>query len=68
MQLIESPPPHNEFVLGFVTLDSGVLNNRHIQTYTGQGKLMTDFVNAHLVNAKVIVPTQPFGSILRAES
>ena len=25
---------------------------------------MTDFVNAHLVNAKVIVPTQPFGSIL----
>ena len=64
-QLIESPPPHNEFVLGFVTLDSGVLNNRPIQTYTGQGKLMTDFVNAHLVNAKVIVPTQPFGSILR---
>ena len=64
-KLIIGQVPKDEFVLGFIQFDSGVLNNKPIQTYTGQGKLMTDFVNAHLVNAKVIVPTQPFGSILR---
>ena len=64
-EFIESPPTFDEFVLGFITLDSGVLNNKPIQEYLGQGKLMSDFVNAHVVNAKVIIPTQPFGSLLR---
>ena len=64
-KIINSPPPFDEFVLGFITLDSGVLNNKPIQEYLGQGKLMSDFVNAHIVNAKTIIPTQPFGSLLR---
>ena len=64
-KLIKSPPPYDEFVLGFITLDSGVLNNKPIQEFLGQGKLMSDFVNAHIVNAKTIIPTQPFGSLLR---
>jgi len=36
-----------------------------LQEYLGQSKLMPDFVNAHIMNAKVLVPSQPFGSKYR---
>lgn len=64
-QLIESTPPHDEFVLGFIRLDSGALNNKPLQEYLGQTKFTGDFANAHLLNGKGVVPTQPFGSLLR---
>ena len=57
--------PSDEFVLGFIQFDSGVLNNRAIQTYLNIPNLNPDFVNQHMVCGKVIVPTQPFGSLLR---
>ena len=61
----ETEITHDEFILGFIRCDSGVLNNRPIQEYLGQAKLMPDFVNAHIMNAKVIVPTSPFGRYFR---
>ncbi len=57
--------PFDEYVLGFIRLDSGLLNNRPLQEYLGQQKLEPNFVNAHIVTAKTIVPTQPFGRLLR---
>ena len=57
--------PFDEFVLGFIRYDSGLLNNKPIQDYLGQRRLMDEFVNSHILNAKVLVPTQPFGSIYR---
>ena len=64
-QFIEGEPPHSEFVLGWIRLDSGALNNKPLQEYLGIKKLKGDFANQHLLTAKVIVPTQPFGSLLR---
>ena len=61
----ESEIPNDEFILGWIRCDSGVLNNKPLQEYLGQSKLMPDFVNAHIMNAKVLVPTQPFGSKYR---
>ena len=57
----ESEVPKNEFILGFIRIDSGVLNNKPIQEYLGQTKLMPDFVNRHILNAKGLVPTATFG-------
>ena len=57
----ESEVPKNEFILGFIRIDSGGLNNKPIQEYLGQTKLMPDFVNRHILNAKVLVPTATFG-------
>ena len=56
--------PFDEYVLGFIRLDSGLLNNRPLQEYLGQQKLEPNFVNAHIVTAKTIVPTQPFEGYL----
>ena len=64
-QLIEGSPSLCEFVLGFIRLDSGTLNNKPLQDFLGMRKLTGDFANQHLLTAKVIVPTQPFGSLLR---
>ena len=61
----ETQIPDDEFLLGWIRCDSGVLNNKPLQEYLGQSKLMPDFVNAHIMNAKVLVPTQPFGSKYR---
>ena len=61
----ESEIPNDEFILGWIRCDSGVLNNKPLQEYLGQSKLMPDFVNAHIMNAKVLVPSQPFGSKYR---
>jgi hypothetical protein len=65
VKLIEAEPPLTEFVLGFIRLDSGTLNNAPLQRFLGMNRLTGDFANQHLLNAKVIVPTQPFGSLLR---
>ena len=64
-KIIDAPPPHDEFVLGFIRFDSGTLNNKPLQEYLGQTKITGNFANQHLLTAKVIVPTQPFGSLLR---
>ena len=64
-RLIDGYPQANEFILGFIRLDAGVLNNKPLFDYLGVNKLTTDFANNHLVSAKVIVATQPFGSLLR---
>ena len=61
----ESDVPKNEFILGFIRVDSGGLNNKPIQDYLGQTKLMPDFVNRHILNAKVLVPTATFGKYFR---
>ena len=65
VQLIEKEAPVSEFVLGWIRLDSGTLNNKPLQDFLGMSKLTGDFANQHLLAAKVIVPTQPFGSLLR---
>lgn len=65
VKLLEGEPSLLEFVLGFIRLDSGVLNNRPLQEFLGITKLTGDFANQHLLTAKVCVPTQPFGSLLR---
>ena len=65
VKVVESAPPENEFVLGFIRLDSGTLNNKPLQEFLGMQKLTGDFANQHLLTAKVCVPTQPFGSMLR---
>ena len=65
VEFIEGEPPLSEFVLGFIRLDAGVLNNAPLQKFLGVTKLTGDFTNQHLLTAKVIVPTQPFGSLLR---
>ena len=65
VRFIEGEPSLLEFVLGFIRLDSGVLNNKPLQEFLGIQKLRGDFANQHLVTAKVCVPTQPFGSLLR---
>ena len=64
-KFLEGEPPHSEFVLGFIRFDSGVLNNRPLQEFLGLTKITGNFANQHLLTAKVIVPTQPFGSLLR---
>jgi hypothetical protein len=64
-KLVIGQVPKDEFVLGFIQFDSGVLNNRAIQSYLDIPNLNPDFVNQHLVCGKGIVPTQPFGSLLR---
>jgi len=61
----ESEIPNDEYILGWIRCDSGVLNNKPLQEYLNQPKLMPDFVNAHIMNAKVLVPNQPFGSKYR---
>ena len=58
--------PNDEFVLGFVQFDSGVLHNRAIQNYLDIPNLNPDFVNQHLVCGRCIVPTQPAGQLIRA--
>lgn len=65
MQFLEGEPSLLEFVLWFIRLDSGVLNNKPLQEFLGMQKLTGDFANQHLLTAKVCVPTQPFGSLLR---
>ena len=57
--------PNDEYILGFICLGADVLSNKPLQIYTGQGKLMPDFVNDSIVNAKTLVPTQPFGRLFR---
>ena len=58
-------PPKKEFVLGFIKLDAGVLNNAPLVRYLDIGKIDGNFANSTLLCAKTIVPTQPFGSLLR---
>ena len=65
VRFLEGEPPLTEFVLGFIRLDAGVLNNAPLQRFLGINRLEPDFVNQHLLTAKVLVPTQPFGSLLR---
>jgi len=64
-KLLKSELPKDEFVLGFIRLDSGVLNNAPLQRYLDIKKLQGDFVNTHIAYGAVIVPTSPFGSLLR---
>ncbi len=57
--------PVDEYILGFIRLDSGVLSNKPLQVYTGMKNFSPTIVNDHILNSKVIVPTQPFGSMFR---
>ena len=57
--------PHDEYVLGFIRLDSGTLSCKPLQEHIDVGNLRPEFVNEHVLNGKVIVPTQPFGSLFR---
>ena len=57
--------PTDEFVLGFIRLDSGVLSNKSLCQYLGIDKLSPDFINAHILNSKITVPSQPFGRRIR---
>ena len=61
----EKQTPYDEYILGFIRLDSGVLSNKPIQDYTGIDKLEPDFINQHILNSKIIVPTQPAGRKFR---
>ena len=61
----ETEIPHDEFILGFLRCDSGILNNKPIQQFLGQTKLNPEFVNAHIMNAKGILPTAQFGRFFR---
>ena len=63
--ITDKEPPFDEYVLGFIRLDSGLLNNKPLQMYLGQTKLEPDFVNRHIVTGKMLVPTQPFGRLFR---
>jgi len=65
VKLIEIQPPASEFILGFIRLDAGVLNNAPLTRFLGVSKLTGELINTHLLSAKVIVPTQPFGSLFR---
>ncbi len=64
-KLIESRPVENEYVLGFIRLDAGGLNNAPLSRFLEQPKMTGEFTNATLLNGKIIVPTQPFGNLLR---
>ena len=55
--------PKDEFILGFIRIDSGVLNNKPLQEFLGQNRLMPEFINQHILNAKILVPTPQFGKI-----
>ena len=61
----EGQMPNDEYVIGWIRVDSSNLNNKPLQEYLGQRKLMPDFINAHILNAKVIVPTAPFSRYFR---
>ena len=61
----EKQNPYDEFVLGFIRLDSGVLSNKPLHQYLGIDRLEPDFINSHILNSKIVVPTQPFGSKFR---
>jgi hypothetical protein len=65
VKLFENQPPTSEFVLGFIRLDAGVLNNAPLTRFLGVSKLTGELINTHLLSAKVIVPTQPFGFLFR---
>ena len=64
-RLVKDDLPKDEFILGFIRLDSGVLNNAPLQKYLDIPKLNGQFVNAHIVCGVGILPTQPFGSTCR---
>lgn len=59
------PAPNDQIHLGFIRLDSGVLNNQVICNELGVRKLTAKQINQYLLNGKVVVPTQPFGSLMR---
>ena len=61
----EKQTPYDEYILGFIRLDSGVLSNKPLQQYLGIDRLEPNFINSHILNSKIIVPTQPFGSKFR---
>ena len=65
VKLKESEPPLSEYVLGWIRLDAGTLNNAPLAKFLGIKKLSADYINQHILNAKVIVPSQPFGRLLR---
>ena len=58
-------PPDDLPVLGYIRLDNGVLNNKPICDELGIKKFTTSHVNQFFLNGKVIVPTSPFGSLMR---
>ena len=58
-KLVKSQVPNDEFILGFIQFNSGVLNNRAIKTYLDIPNLNPDFLNQHLVCGKGLVPTNP---------
>ncbi len=64
-KLHETTVPKDEFILGFIRLDSGLLNNAPLIRFLDIGKITGDFANSHLLSAKGIVPSQPFGRLLR---
>ena len=64
-RLIESTDIKGEFVLGFIRFDSPLLNNGPLTKHLLIDKIGGEFANAHMLYAKVLVPTQPFGSLLR---
>ncbi len=65
VKLKEGKPPLTEYVLGWIRLDAGCLNNSPLTNFLGIKKLSGEYANKHILNAKVIVPTQPFGKDLR---
>ena len=65
VKLKEGEPSLMEYVLGWIRLDAGCLNNSPLTNFLGIKKLSGEYANKHILNAKVIVPTQPFGKDLR---
>ena len=64
-KLIEDELPTDEFIAGWIRLDSGAINSPTLSEFLGIKKLTPDFSNAHLLTAKVVVPSQPFGRLMR---
>ena len=61
-------PPHDEYVLGFIRLDSGLLNNKlSLTNVSWTNKTRTRFRERHIVTGKMLVPTQPFGRLFRGK-
>ena len=58
-------PPDDLPTLGYIRLDNGVLNNKPICDEIGIPKFTAPTINKFLLNGKVIVPTSPFGNLMR---
>ena len=63
--LVKGQVPPDEFVLGIIRMGTPVLNNAPLTRHLAIDKIGGEFANQHILYAKALVPTQPFGSLLR---